>query len=141
MKNIIPRVIILADCRRRIRIQPGTKRSPLPSKVPFDFTAAGEAYTLGIYSSRKTLAVTARAGSHVGRSPDGSGEVIGMTRGQHPITRRKLVFVKNGLHYALKEVITPSFEHQDEAAQAVRLPVPQMMRRSSNWLSIESGWS
>jgi len=110
MKNIITRVIILAAAVAAFGLQAQAQSDQqYRAKVPFDFTAAGRSYTAGSYSVGK-LSQNSEAGAVmlVDRQT-GRSRVIGMTRGQASDNTGKLVFVKNGLHYALKEVITPSF--------------------------------
>ena len=109
MKNIFARVIILAAAAAAFGLQAQAQSDQhYRANVPFDFTAAGRSYTAGSYSVGRLSQISEGGAIMLVDRQTGHAKVIGMSRSSTN-GRAKLVFVKNGLSYALKEVITPNF--------------------------------
>ena len=110
MKHLFTRVIILAAAAVTFGIQAHAQSDQqYRANVPFDFTAAGKTYAAGNYAvGRLSQAIDGRAILLIERKT-GKARVIGITQGASTGNAAKLVFVRNGLHYALKEISTPSF--------------------------------
>jgi len=109
MKNIFARVIILAAAAAAFGLQAQAQSDQhYRANVPFDFTAAGRSYTAGSYSVGRLSQISEGGAIMLVDRQTGHAKVIGMSRSSTNGTA-KLVFVKNGLLYALKEVITPNF--------------------------------
>ena len=110
MKNIITRVIILAAAAVAFGLQANAQTGEeYRSQVPFDFTASGRNYAAGSY-----LVQSLSSGSDSGaiallERKTGNKRIIGMSRGRASGNTGKLIFLKNGNHYALVAVSTPSF--------------------------------
>jgi hypothetical protein len=110
MKNLFARVIILAAAAAAFGIQVQAQSGQqYRANVPFDFTAAGRSYTAGSYSVGKVSQISDSGAIMLIDRRTGHAKVIGMNRSRSSNQTAKLVFVKNGLRYALKEVITPDF--------------------------------
>ena len=109
MKNIFARVIILAAAAAAFGLQAQAQSDQhYRANVPFDFTAAGRSYTAGSYSVGRLSQISEGGAIMLVDRQTGHAKVIGMSRSSTSGTA-KLVFVKNGLRYALKEVIAPNF--------------------------------
>ena len=110
MKQLFARVIILAAAAVAFGIQAQAQNDPqYRANVPFGFTAAGRTYSAGTYSVGKLSQVSDGGAIALIDQQTGHKRVIGMNRSRSSDNTAKLVFVKNGASYALREVITPSF--------------------------------
>ena len=109
MKHLFARVIILAATAAALGIQVQAQSDQYRANVPFDFTAAGRTYTAGSYSVGKLSQTSDTGAIMLIDRKNGHARVIGMNRSRSSDNSAKLVFVKNGLGWALKEVITPDF--------------------------------
>src|SRR5262245_19738805 len=111
MKNIITRVIVLAAAAVVFGLQANAQvDQQYRAKVPFDFTAAGRAYSAGSYSLRLLSPTNDRGAISLLDRKTGHQRIVGMSQGQSWAgSQSKLTFVRNGKNYALIAISTPSF--------------------------------
>ena len=110
MRNLIARVIILVATAAALGLHVNAQSGQqYRAQVPFDFTAAGRSYTAGNYSIGQLSAANDAGAISLLDRKTGKMRIIGMSRGRSEGDTGKLVFAKNGTHYELIGVSTPSF--------------------------------
>lgn len=111
MKNIIARVIILVATAAALGLQANAQSGQeYRAQVPFDFTASGRTYTAGNYTVGQISTQSDSGAVTLLDRETGHKRIIGMSRGRDAGNTSKLVFAKNGMHYELIAIRTPTIQ-------------------------------
>lgn len=139
MKSLFVKAGIMAGLMLMLSIAGNAQLSQqYRAEIPFDFQVKNVSYNAGVYSVGPVATATGSGALAILDRKSGKKQIVGMAwfGGNESAETGKLVFLKANGHYALSQIVTPTFEMKVKIATGASVRISQNDTRKTETVAV-----